>query len=633
MKEFVYKVNHILKNQGSLFIHKIPDNFKDVISISFSHEFENYTNNHSIVVYYSTSFDNKNWSLWSIVDDKVPVPEQQPFYIGFKFFMSSNSILQPVTIKSYRLLIEFEEKTYPQNIDPDLNEYSEFKTFDFLEIGEFAANIDKKLNFWLNSNRGVKANYWHIKPLPSGVNSSLRTYTHYKEEEYKCINLFLQEDQFPENKPEITEWGYEFENFEVEVDKNYFESIFGLNEKPTNGDFLYFPIENKMYYVSSNYLKKGTNQSALSYVLYLDEFEDDKSVEKSDDTIKFLEDFTLNLDKIYSKEEKEDIQDIVDDNQNSNKTLSDDNVREYVDSNNTISFVDIRNNGSELIKNMYNFSFISKFNVALSYKAKININKDKSFGYASWIRLTKKLDNININFISQSISNDLLELEFDISKTSIYKEYKILQIGNKYYQIRGIVNNKFIIELPRLLSTQEQSQLTLVDSFNLFNINGEKQLSLFLLEDKILLMYGINQRHFNITPLDLNKWYCINFNINNQFKYFGTYIWNLLDDNTNSTSLLLHDKIEETSNFLNIDINNGSPYLLGSNLNISNIRFFNRCLDFEYQHVINSCRILPKPSVADVIDNCELIFNNRNIGTSTNKPNNPYGKIGEPSGL
>lgn len=624
-----YEISKALLNPGAYFVHEIPDAFENVEEITLLEDIEGLNSSHALYTQFAISFDQKNWSLWKTWTTnnlKAEVIGKKSYYLKFKWILQQNLLEQPVLLKSYELKLLKKDKEKPV-IEFAFHDMKKMSVGDYYGIGVTDFKITNSLNYWLNANFGTEVKYWHIEPKDSGIDPTLLNYTQYKEADSKLIKVMLTAGEFPENKPEINDWGYEFENFEIEIHKDYFEEIFGLNEKPRNNDFLYFCVQNKMYYISSNYLKRGTHELPTSYVLYLKTYEEDSSVEKSEETQEFLENFTLSVEETMKPIEEEDQVDVEDYQQNMLKTVQQEELRDEIHENNEIVLESITNNGSELLRNYYDFSRISSNEVAVRYLPNVICNKEQSFGYSSWIKLKEKTATLAFAITAQELVDGKLVVQLDkIPKYAGVYPDTFIKVGSDFYYVTAVDGIKLTLSKESLI-TQPMTECYAAETHNLFMMMGkESDIRLDIFERNLVrFSFGKYYKDYHMAEIPYGQWYNITFNINNEFNYIGFYIWTLNGGITpNSTFLELVEKQELVSDLcLSFD---DTPMILGSKCNMGNIRFYNRAASFEYQSKINSVRTLPKASVAFIIDNCDTIFNSKNVGTSSTKPIDAYGK-------
>jgi hypothetical protein len=120
-----------------------------------------------------------------------------------------------------------------------------------------ALNMYQDLSLMVNKVFGWEANYYSIQPQGRGKDVILKEYTLFNVVAEKCVKIMVPQNQFPDNKINFDPFGLQFEEpFEIQIDKRYFESIFGKGSQPRKRDILYFPTPNRIYEINSTYLFK-----------------------------------------------------------------------------------------------------------------------------------------------------------------------------------------------------------------------------------------------------------------------------------------------------------------------------------------------------------------------------------------
>lgn len=632
----LYQLNKVISKKGANKIYDFPNEITLIDDyFELVENIEGLSNTIYLSTYFSYSFNNKDWSLWipySPTNFQQHIQIEKPFRLKIKWEITENLTNDSVTILSVGVKYNSKEKNYFEVDDKNFSDLSSMEIGDFHIAGASIANVHADIDFWINKNQGIVVRYWLTKPDINTSDYFLNEYSLHNTVDEKCINVIIPDGVIPENKPEINEWGTEFEEFEIEIDKRYFESIFGINEKPRNGDYMYFPVANKMFYIFSNYLKRGIHETATSYRLNLKTYEDDLSVSKDEETIEFIGNMK-NHEELFAEEIVEEFVDNEKIQQNIPKTLSQDNVREEINSENIIVNDIVYNNGTELMKNYYDFRKIPTDEIAIKYEQEIFLNENSSIGFSNWIKIEKEnlSEKLSFNIITQEL------IGYNQLKLVLNKDVDVLELfegalisGVNCFLIKEILkNNTIIVSHNSILAHVNLINLKKSSVINLCYTTGDNSIRIDIVDYKNIVLHNNSGKiEMPISELSGDKWYNITTNISNPHKFLGFYIWSIEGNGERNGTNLVNEFKKEIPIPNCYIIEKSKPFILGSSAYFGNIRIFNRSLEFQYQSQINSVRVLPKPSVAFIIDDAQTIFNNRNVGSSKLIKTDPYGNEG-----
>jgi hypothetical protein len=151
-------------------------------------------------------------------------------------------------------------------------------------------------------------------------------------------------------------FGVDFEMpFEVQIDKDYFQAIYGEGTGPQKRDVLYFPRTGRIYEISSSYLFRDFMNEPLYFKLTLIKWQPKSNAEPSID-LSALESLTVSAEKLFGKEMKEEQVDIANPVQFNPITEISDPVREYLAPLAEILDVPVMNYFLTVAEHQYNLS-------------------------------------------------------------------------------------------------------------------------------------------------------------------------------------------------------------------------------------------------------------------------------------
>lgn len=622
-------VNRDLNRLGSNVIIQIKDAFENVSNIiSYDDQIDGESNLAKVTRTFTYSYDGEEWSFFKKVTDGCfgEIDLTKTFYLKFKFEVTEKLNDVVLKIKSINLSLEYNNQD--EIVCTPANAL-DFSTADsgnnFLEIASALVPLQNEMNLYLNHNFGQEVVYFRTEPELESTDVFLNEYSLKGVVEQKCIKVVVPDNKIPEPKHNYDEWGINFEEFEIHISKLYFESMFGKNTKPRTEDFMLFPKLNRMYYIYSNHLGRGLNESANYYICSLKKYDNNTSVLKSDELEEKLVNSILEQETIFQEQLNEEKVDIVNDQQNSQKAITQDIVRDEIHSGMQIVDSAVINNGTQLIRSYYDLSSVPLDEVAIKYKKPINLDEKSSIGYTSWFKLPERdsvLNNIDI-VEQQRINLTTIKLIFNQPISSInLTESDSISRETDVYEIDAIIDEMTItIKSRTLIDSSKFDGYKKADKVNLlFSIADNFYFTVDLYnKNKIRVRLNNNMFDFNAIQLDYDKWYGVILNISNNYNYLGVYIWETEDrgivaGDKYSTRLKSTYKKEITKDVMLIIPNESIPYISGSNTHISNIRIFKKAIDHEVQSFVIGDRTVKKPSLAFVIDDADLVFNLPRIG-------------------
>lgn len=353
---------------------------------------------------------------------------------------------------------------------------------------------------WLNQCRAIGEMYgftviW-FHTSPKATNHTLVNHFLKDVVSIKRININLPNNEIPQDRSVYTEWDIQLEGeFVTNVVDSLFKQAFGETEIPLQKDFMFFPLMNKMYRVSSVQPKNGFMGKVGWWEVFFTKFEDDASIDYNFEeltNIPFLEDITENsfYDKDYQIDINEEQQTVTE--SYSNKAIDSTHYvdvkeseyfREFYDS--RVDIVSVNPDTNAFPVSMYNFSKVENRTIALTYQIGKGVNKrtyfDKSFKFVSNFSILKKFAGELIDFdnwltlkinrrnhliIVDNINQDEKEIDtLEIKEQEFYQlviEAKLLDSNNRL---------QYVIKLFQLKNSQKIQPLNLIYIVDYARIN------------------------------------------------------------------------------------------------------------------------------------------------------------------
>lgn len=352
---------------------------------------------------------------------------------------------------------------------------------------------------WLNQCRAISEMYgftviW-FHTSPKATNYTLVNHFLKDVVAIKRININLPNNEIPQDRSVYTEWDIQLEGeFVTNVVDSLFKQAFGETEIPLQKDFMFFPLMNKMYRVSSVQPKNGFMGKIGWWEVFFTKFEDDASIDYNFEeltNIPFLEDITENsfYDDNFEKEINEEQQTVTE--SYSNKAIDSTHYvdvkeseyfREFYDS--RVDIVSVNPDTNAFPVSMYNFSKVENRTIALTYQIGKGVNKrtyfDKSFKFVSNFSILKKFAGELIDFdnwltLKINRRNHLIIVD-NINQDE--KEIDTLEIKEQeFYQLVievKLLDNyrlQYVIKLFQLKNSQKIQPLNLIYIVDYARIN------------------------------------------------------------------------------------------------------------------------------------------------------------------
>lgn len=622
----------INKPINSILVYECNQILKSSYVCSFSDTINGISNLVTLSRQFSVSYDvdfppsTKVWSPYFNLCDEVLMSHidfSKPFHIKFKYEILrnlSNTKLFLVDI-SFDTDDTFNREIIKVDLSNGIEILPEIDIPNIHEIGSAVSPIINSLNYFINK-RGVEALYFLVEPKSGYTDTVLSEYTLYNvvNKGGTCINISIEDMNIPDPKTHTyDEFGVNFDHFDIEINKMMFESIFGTNRTPRANDFLFIPRINRMYTVRNMILDRGLDGKPTNYMLTLDNYDDNTSVIKDKETEDFLNSKTLKPEDIFEDEWIDEMEDALDDQQASMKTINIDQIRYSINPNMSILSEEISNNGSILMKYQYDISNVSEDEIAVKYKLNHELRKDSSMAVAMWLySKANKVQEEATCVYQEKIQRGLCKIRLD-KDLKLTSESSLISNSGNIYDIENIEGLDIIIK-----SDSISDSIRKANKINLHRtIDGNKFFSIDLLENKILRIRYNHIIYDFVVNITIDKWYTFMINISNVHKWVGLTVWSMKDNAQAQDRYSTHlECISNDDKILNDDIilsDESVAAILGSNSKLSNIRIFRKTIEYEYQSLVMGTIDIKKPSLAFVIDNCEPIFNFGDMGRGITK--------------
>lgn len=442
---------------------------------------------------------------------------------------------------------------------PPMTEEDKAKLFKPYQM-DSAFNLLNNLNNGALEIFGWDVQYFLTDPDKNGIDYTIHEYQLLNISCYKTIKVSVDKNNFPDNQIGFNQFDLMmFDSFEVHISKDTFKTAFGIEKRPSKGDFLSFCETNRVYKILHAQQYRSFNNAAIYYKCMLTKHEQGahyKPVnnEIADKVQDLLNNSTVN--ELFGQQNEEDKKAVA--NSPQTQYLTHDPIR------NTI-LVGIN---KELIEN--SSTVISKTNYNMS---SVNAGMDGVV-----------YDNMRSSFTQGD--NMSYVVWFNIYNYVVNDAYNML------YYYDATTSGGINIELSN-------NKLNV----NINGVTSSSTLSSSLIEENVWYAYLLNvdQRQGNMTQ------YLYKRNVDDE------------DDAANLTSTKLKQLYKNTITITakDIIIDGAKAKLIGSDMKLTNIRMFSDIIPENTHHKILNQSIIGNDTkylvFADNANN-KIILPNYQIG-------------------
>jgi len=595
------------------------------------------------------SYDNETFSEYFEMNDAIlsAVEWKQPNKVWFQFrytLMSGG----PAKIIGVSLVYTAIEQNPEDGFVP-ANKQDESKVYAFpitYKAGakwnpykmNRAIRLYKDLNLMVNSLFGHEVQYYRVLPQGRSKDVYLMEYSLFEHDKMQCMKVVIPNNQFPDNKLNMGPFGVDFEMpFEIQIDKNYFQEIFGDGAGPQKRDVIWFPNTDRIYEVSSSYLFRDFMNEPLYFKVTLIKWLPKANVDMTTDPdIQALEALAPSVEKFFGEEQKDEGTDTVNPQQFQQTTTTSDPVRSYLFDKIKITDVPVMNYYLKIAEYQYDLSDSVKLTQGVQdklvkYKALGEFTSSQDRAYSAWFNI-KKNERFSSASALRNVNEDNLtcRIQYDISHTfNLGDMVSVRRISGGNFNLVGeviqVVNDK---EIEIQFSYEILSHLNRVfpswKSFSDFNVqltfprvfidcmNSGKGVRIDLLEKRYFIVFANSQIYYFFFPntqpeLSDNKWYNVCVSFSNLFSQLTLNIWEIQwNETTNlpATSDLRLIYGKTVNNISKEDRSTTVNYAIpASDMLLTNIRVWSQKIETDKQPFVLNQNIVKDASRAIVIDN------------------------------
>lgn len=524
-----------------------------------------------------------------------------------------------------------------------------------------AIDVALELSSQVNQIYGHQVIYFKTEPDRDGGDFVFKEWTLFKTTQRQCIKVMVPENTFPDNRPNYSEFGIDFDiPFEIHIDNIYFQQIFGRNKQPRKRDYLFFPMLNRMYEVQGAYLYRGFMMEPMYWRIQLTRFHPNIDMYMKAEDRKFLDNLIMTTEQLYGDQTKIQEKDALAKQQYRTISSAFDEVRQTMHPEIRNKVLDLKYNYAPLIEYYYDMSLVipqiktyqldttntpDKFtqHIVNNKYAEIYAYEDSQI-YLDWINrklvTTDSYVNSTNNVSTPIKTNGPKESFTNAGKYVVIENYKTLSLKNKEQQNINIDNTiSFRLRQNAIVYKQEADTNILpnmtfcelirfnVGTYDTILFSGFDDVSkqgLIIsakttdLRNKtanLTLYVQVNNvvYTFNIGQINYLEWYAIIIPISAQYGQLEVNMYSFKQDPSNIKNFNGLIKLDIANSYRNIGkfeyITTAKFCLPGSNISAANIRLFNTMLREEDHEFVISQLFIRDESLLAIIDNARPKLN------------------------
>ena len=198
------------------------------------------------------------------------------------------------------------------------------------------------------------------------------------------VKVLVPDNEFPDESMTYDVFGMEFAEFEIHITAGAFEAAFGVGKKPRNKDYMFIPIINKMYEISSSSLADEFNHTSSYWRVMLVKYQDRSSVIKNQFEVD-TDSLVTGVEEVFGERQKEEQE--KDTNPHQFQTISTsyrDGIRGFIDQDLKIEDYDLKNRWTVVSKNYYDLTDVGSDQTAVEYSIPSKLASSDNLAISLW---------------------------------------------------------------------------------------------------------------------------------------------------------------------------------------------------------------------------------------------------------
>ena len=407
-----------------------------------------------------------------------------------------------------------------------------------------AHQVYQQLSLMVSDIFGHEVTYFRTEPDVRTKDVILMEYSLFNVVDQKTLKILVPDNDFPqESSISYDMFGMDFEEFEIHIVASEFEKVFGYKKKPRAKDYMFIPLINKMYSISSIAVGDRFNATQSYWKVKLTKYSDHNAI--NPDGFDMATDAIITgIDEVFGEEIKETYE--KDTKPMQFQTVSTsyrDGVRQFMEKDLKIVDYELKNRWTVVSKNYYDLSQVKRGEVALEYVVESSIQNTENFALTTWIKP---------QFPTGYLAEEFLFGDYDVNNG-----FRTLLSSQ---DLKVIVNGITYIFQHNVTFDPAKWYAIILNGSNSF-----KELSLFIYELDLSFNFNFPQNGDNDLSLKFSEVKSVS----------QAFYWN---SNTNY-------------------------HLKGGKLSLTNLRFFKQPIEFEQHSNVLNQYVVRDSQLAVIIDN------------------------------
>lgn len=235
--------------------------------------------------------------------------------------------------------------------------------------------------------------YFRVEPQQRSRDIILHEYTLYDVVDAKIIKVLVPNNEFPSEEISYSSFDMDFvDDFEVHIMRDHFHSAFGNDKHPDQRDYLFFPLQNRLWEVHSSYASKADfMQTSVYWKVKLFKWQDKKNVVRTGDIETFINNLTVNFEEVFREEEIEEFDRATHPIQYTPVGINlTDHIRYSLLEDLIIEDLELENYFTRIAKNNYDLTSIVTPNIpVLWYREICDYSVTDNLSFSCWFNSTK----------------------------------------------------------------------------------------------------------------------------------------------------------------------------------------------------------------------------------------------------
>jgi hypothetical protein len=247
-----------------------------------------------------------------------------------------------------------------------------------------SVNIYKQLVDMTNNIFGHEVQYFRTESDKRTEDVHLMEYSLHNVVDKQNIKILVPDNEFPDESITYDVFGMEFAEFEIHITATAFEQVFGVGKQPRNKDYMYIPLINRMYEISSMSLADEFNHTSSYWRVKLVKYQDRSSVIKNQFEVD-TDNLTTGVEEVFGERQKEEQE--KDTNPQQFQTVSTayrDGIRGFIDQSLIIKDYDLKNRWTVVSKNYYDLTNVDVSNTGVEYAIQSKLASGDNLAMSMW---------------------------------------------------------------------------------------------------------------------------------------------------------------------------------------------------------------------------------------------------------